>query len=134
MKGVLKALLINAAIFALVLRFIPAVSVSNDPKIFAIVVFVIFLANFFVRPILKMIFFLPFNLLTLNLSSFVLFLLIFNFLPVFVSGFSISRYNFGGLSTSLIIIPAFEFTPFQTTALVALIIAMLSYLLDWIFN
>jgi uncharacterized membrane protein YvlD (DUF360 family) len=134
MKGALRSFLITAAIFAVILLVIPAVSVSNDPKTFLIVSLVFFLVNFFVRPLIKLAFFLPLNLLTFNLASFLAFFVVFVFLPNFLPSFKISYYDFSGLSTSGIIIPAVEMSSIQTAAVAALAMSVFTVILNWIFD
>jgi len=134
MKGALKSFLIIVAVLAVILKAIPAISVSGDPKTFITVAFVLFLVNFFIRPLLKLAFFLPLNLLTFNLAGFLAFFAAFVLLPNFVPGFKISYYDFSGLSTSAIIIPAIGLSSVQTAALAALIMMILSSVLGWIFG
>jgi uncharacterized membrane protein YvlD (DUF360 family) len=134
MKGALKSFLITCAIFVIILQTIPAVSVSNDIKTFLIVALVFFLVNFFVRPFLKLLFFLPINLLTFNLVGFLSFFATFMLLPNFVPNFRVSYFDFGGFNSSGIIIPPLQLSSIQTAFFSALIMAIFSAVLSWIFD
>ncbi|OGD86852.1 hypothetical protein A2Z23_00610 [Candidatus Curtissbacteria bacterium RBG_16_39_7] len=134
MKGALKSFLITAAIFAIIMLAIPSISVSNDPKTFILVAFILFLVNFFVRPLLKLAFFLPLNLLTFNVAGFAAFFAVFLLLPNFLPNFKISYYDFGGVATSGIIIPAVQLSSLQAAAVAAFIMSIFSVFLGWVFD
>ena len=87
--------------------------------------------NFFIRPILKILF-LPLNILTLGLFSLVLNAILLYLLTVILPEFIVQPYFFHGFTSSGFIIPAIHFSLIATFILISFVISLISSFLHWL--
>lgn len=87
--------------------------------------------NFFIRPILKILF-LPLNVLTLGLFSLVLNAILLYLLTVILPEFIVKPYYFPGFTYSGFILPAIHFSLIATFVIISFVISLISSFLHWL--
>ena len=133
MKSLAKSFLTNALTLWIVTRLIGGVRIEGDWRIFLLVAAGIFLLNFLVKPVVKLVF-LPINLLTLNLSS--LFLnagLLFGLTKI-IPQFKVEAFEFDGFAYQGFTIPAIYFNQWLTLLAAAIVITAVTSFLKWFFS
>lgn len=131
MRGILKSVGIVAIAIYLTQQIIPTIKISTL-NVFIILSGLIFLVQFIIGPLTKILFFLPEGFLLSNLAQ-----IIGNFAILFLVSKStpelqIEDFNFGGLSSFGIIVPAFNLTSVQTMVLGAVLISLIHNFLNWL--
>jgi len=89
------------------------------------------LINFILVPLLKILF-LPLNLLTLGLFSWLINVLALYALTTIVSDFVLLPYNFAGAAIFGVIIPPMELTSFLVAVVASLMISIITHFLQWL--
>src|SRR3990167_5836050 len=88
------------------------------------------LINFILVPLLKILF-LPLNLLTLGLFSWIVNVLALYALTT-ISSFVLMPYNFPGITLAGVIIPPLTLTTFWVAVAASLIISVITHFLQWL--
>ncbi|MDP2671471.1 MAG: phage holin family protein [bacterium] len=132
MKKLARNLILSAFAFLLVSSFYKGIAYT-DLQTLALAGIVFAVLTQFVKPILKLLA-LPFNLLTFGLMSVLTNIFILYLVTFFIQGFSIVSFNFGGLSVSGFILPAFQLTPLFSIFLASFLIGLIASLLQSLFK
>ncbi len=131
MKTLLRYFLINTVSLWIVTRIIPGLTYSGGIKSLFLGGLAFMAINFLLVPILKILF-LPLNLLTLGLFSWITNVLALYALTTIVSDFQLTSYAFPGYHLSGFIIPAYEFSPFLVAIISSLLIGVITNFLHWL--
>lgn len=131
MKTLLRYFLINLASLYAATRIIPGLSYTGGIKSLVIGALAFMLINFIMVPLLKILF-LPLNLLTVGLFSWLINVLALYALTTIVSDFQLLPYNFPGFYTSGFNIPAMELTPFWVAVIASMVIGVITHFLQWL--
>lgn len=131
MRGILKSVGVAALSVFLTQQVIPVFKIANTSS-FVILAGLIFLANFIIPPLTKILYFLPNNFFVFNLAQIgaifvVLFLLTRSF-----PEFQIGEFNFSGGTSFGISIAPFSLTALQATLVAAFLISAISNFLSWL--
>ncbi len=131
MKKLLRSYLINLGTLWGATQLIPGLYYEGGFKTLAIGAAGIMLVNFFVVPLLKILF-LPFNLITLGLFSWVINALAIYFLITIIPQFKVMSYQFPGLSMGSLSIPGANLNTLMVAVLASLLISVISNLAKWL--
>lgn len=131
MKTLLRYFLINLVSLLVATKLIPGLTYTGGVKSLLIGAVVFMLINFLLVPLLKILF-LPLNLLTLGLFSWLINVLALFALTTIVSDFALLPYNFPGTTIFGIIIPGMELTTFWVAVVASFIIGMITNFLQWL--
>lgn len=132
MKFILKRYLLTIASIFIVTQMIASFSVNNGWYGFFYVSLTLSILFYIIRPILNLIMF-PINLLTLNLSNWLIQIVIF-YVWTLVSPIKIDFWHFGGLHIGPITLSNFDLLKWQVTILSALTFIIINKLLNWLFK
>lgn len=133
MKKVLRALLINFFCFWLISFIFPAIDYSNDLKVLIIASLTLSFVNFFVKPILNLLFF-PLNLITLGTFRWVINIIVIALVTVIIPEFKIHSFLFAGVNLYGFTIPKMFFSLFWSYLLVSFLLAVFSDMIYSIFK
>lgn len=130
MKTLLRYFLINLASLLVATNLIPGLTYTGGVKSLMIGAAAFMVINMLLVPLLKILF-LPLNLLTLGLFSWLI-----NVLALFaltsVSSFVLMPYNFPGLNLGGLLIPTQQLTTFWVAVLASLLIGVITNFLQWL--
>lgn len=131
MKDILRSLAISALALYFTKRLIPTITISSIDY-FVILSGLLFLVNFFIGPISKILFFLPINYPVLILLH-----IFGNFLVLYFSSTSLAEvviqpFQFAGFTGFGLAIRGAGLTSLQTMVAAALIITLISALFRWL--
>ncbi len=129
MKRLIRSVLFTAVGIFLTSMVVSGLSFSNSLKVLVLSAAFLTLANFIVKPIIKIVT-LPINLITLGVFSWLIDVFILYLVTIFIAGFSISAFNFGGANVSGFIIPAIYLSKFWTTVAISFFISLIVNLLN----
>ena len=131
MKKLIRTFLANSAAIYLISRFIGGLSFSNDWRVLLMAAAALTLANFLIRPIVKIVT-LPINLLTLGFFSSFINALMLYLVTYLVPKFTIQGFEFVGFTHRGLIVPSLHFGAFWATVIFAALISWVVSLIDWI--
>lgn len=131
MKGLLRTFLFCLFALWLTPNIIPAFKIVGDFKALFTAALVLSLIYIFVKPILK-VFFLPINLLSLGLLSWLSNVAVLYLLTLFVPQIKISAWQFAGTSYQGIILPSYHFNQLFTFIIVSFFITIVINFLAWV--
>jgi putative membrane protein len=131
MKGLLRIFLFCLFALWLTPNFISAFKIIGDFKTLVISAIVLSLIYLFIRPILN-IFFLPINLLSLGLLSWLTNVAVLYLLTFFVPQIKITNWQFSGISYEGFIVPAYHFNQLLTYIIVSLFLTIVINFLTWL--
>lgn len=132
MKTLLRYFLINLVSLFITTKLIPGLIYTGGIKSLLIGAGVFMLINFILVPLLKILF-LPLNLLTLGLFSWLINVLALYALTTIVSDFQLIPYNFAGFySNSGFSLPPMELSPFWVAVVASLLIGFITHFLQWL--
>ncbi len=132
MKTLLRYFLINLVSLYTATKLIPGLVYIGGIKALFIGALVFMLINFILVPLLKILF-LPLNLLTLGLFSWLINVLALYALTTIVSDFQLIPYTFAGFySSGGFSIPPMELSPFWVAVVASLIIGFITHFLQWL--
>ena len=131
MKTLLRYFLINLVSLYAATRILPGLTYTGGLKSLVIGAFVFMLINFILVPLLKILF-LPLNLLTVGLFSWLINVLALYALTTIVSDFVLLPYTFPGFNISGFNIPVWNLSPFLVAVLASFIIGLISHFLQWL--
>ncbi|MDP3998840.1 MAG: phage holin family protein [bacterium] len=131
MKRILRIFLISVFALWLTARLIDGISIEggNQTLFFAAAVFTAI--NLFIRPLLRLLF-LPLNLLTLGMFSWVANLLVLYLLVLIVPQVKISPFDFPGFLWSGFTVPAMHLNFIFALAVSSFLISFISSFLNWL--
>lgn len=130
MKTLFRYFLINLVSLYLTTRLISGLSYTGGIKSLIIGAFVFMLINWILVPLLKILF-LPLNLLTLGLFSWITNVLALYALTT-VSDFQLIPYFFPGFYLNGFMIPATDLSTFLVAVLASLLIGIITHFLQWL--
>lgn len=131
MKTLLRYFLINLVSLYITTIYIPGLTYIGGIKSLFIGAFAFMLINFILVPLLKILF-LPLNLLTLGLFSWLINVLAIYALTTIVADFVLLPYNFPGAMIAGITLPAMELTTFWVAVVASLMIGAITNFLQWL--
>lgn len=131
MKTLLRYFLINLVSLYITTRYLPGLTYNGGIKSLLLGAAAFMLINFILVPLLKILF-LPLNLLTIGLFSWLINVIALYALTTIVSDFSLMPYNFPGTSISGITIPAMELTTFWVAVVASFMIGTITHFLQWL--
>ncbi len=131
MKTLLRYFLINLVSLYTATRLIPGLTYTGGIKSLLLGAFAFMLINFIMVPLLKILF-LPLNLLTVGLFSWLINVLALFALTTIVSDFQLLPYSFQGLYISGFNIPAVDLSPFLVAVAASFVIGVITHFLQWL--
>lgn len=131
MKKLLRYFIINLVSLWIATKVITGLSYSGGFKSLILGGAAFMLINFFLVPILKILF-LPLNLLTLGLFAWITNVLALYALTTAVSDFKLSSFSFAGANFNGFIIPAYELSPFLVAITASFLIGAITHFLQWL--
>ncbi len=131
MKTLLRYFLINLVSLYTATRLVPGLTYTGGIKSLVIGAAAFMLINFIMVPLLKILF-LPLNLLTVGLFSWLINVLALYALTTIVSDFQLLPYSFQGLYIGGFNIPATDLSPFLIAIVASLIIGVITHFLQWL--
>lgn len=131
MKTLLRYFLINLVSLYTATRLIPGLTYSGGIKSLFLGAAAFMLINFILVPLLKILF-LPLNLLTVGLFSWLINVLALFALTTVVSDFQLLPYPFPGLTLGGFNIPAMDMTPFLVAVAASFVIGVITHFLQWL--
>lgn len=133
MKHYLRKLLIVFMSLYVAYSLVPTINLGNDPKNWLVVVISFFLVTVIIKPIFSLIL-IPINFLTIGLVSFLLNTATIFALTMFISGLSVSAYNFPGANLGGIILQPVALSQVATVFALGLLITVTQKVLHFIFE
>lgn len=131
MKAFLRHILINLLVIYLVSICYPGFTIEKDAKTLISAAVIWLLLNKIVKPIIKLLF-LPINLITLNLFSWVIGLITLFLLPLIVGGIKITTFDFPGISYQGFSIPSFHLNIFLSFLVTSIFLNFFHNAIVWI--
>lgn len=131
MKKLLRYYLINLAALWAATQIVPGLIFTGGFQTLLIGGLAFTIINFLLVPLLKILF-LPLNLLTLGLFSWIINVLALFALTSTVSDFHLVSFHFGGFFGSGFSIPPLDLTSFWVAVLASFIIGVITHLLQWL--
>ncbi len=131
MKTLLRHFLINLVALFFTTRYIPGLAYTGGVKSLLIGAVVFMLINFLLVPLLKILF-LPLNLLTLGVFSWLINVLALYALTTIFSDFVLMPFYFTGANIAGISLPAMNLTAFWVAVLASLMIGLITQFLQWL--
>lgn len=131
MKHLLRSIAINIAALWLTSQIIPGFSYNNGFFSLFIGGVAVMLINALVVPALKLMF-LPLNLLTFGLFTWVINVVALYFLVAVVRDFSLSPYTFQGFNLSGFSVPAIDLNTLQVAVVASFIIGFSTNFIKWL--
>lgn len=110
---------------------VPGFSIGNLPENIALATVTLSVINVFIKPIVKL-FFLPLNIITLNLFSVVINVGVVFALTKLVSTVTISAWKFNGVTLNGFVVPPIQFSHFYTYIVVAFLLTTIVTFLNWL--
>ena len=133
MKFVLKKYFLTTSALFTLTQLIPAIVISNSWKGLFYAGFILSLLFYIIRPFLNLVM-LPINLVTLNLSSWIVQIIIFYFWSVITNTVKISNWQFGGLNLGAITLSSFDLVKWQVIIAGAIVYIFVNKFLEWVFK
>lgn len=130
MKTLLRYFLINLTSLVVASKLIPGLTYTGGIKSLIIGAGAFMLINLILVPLLKILF-LPLNLLTLGLFSWIVNVLALYALTT-ISSFVLVPFNFSGITISGIIIPPLTLTVFWVAVAASFLIGVITQFLQWL--
>ncbi|MCR4264465.1 MAG: phage holin family protein [Candidatus Roizmanbacteria bacterium] len=131
MKTIIRSLITTAAGLFLTSWIVPGFQIVKDPLVFGALTGALVLANWFIKPILKIVF-LPLNIATFGLFTIVINALILYGISYFLSGITISDWTFSGFDYSGFHIPEISFGIIGTYLVSGFIIGIVTTVVTWL--
>ena len=131
MKTLLRYFLINLVSLWAATWIIPGLTYTGGARSLIIGGIAFMVINLILVPLLKILF-LPLNLLTLGLFSWLINVLALYALTTLVSEFQLLPYSFSGANFGGLIIPAYELSPFLVAVAASFLIGLITNFLQWL--
>lgn len=133
MKFIFKRYLLTVVSIFITTQFVGAFSLNNGWYGLFYASFILSILFYIVAPILNLIM-LPVNLITLNLSSWIVQILIFYLWTIMVSQVQVTAWKFTGIHLGPIILSGVNLLKWQVIILLAFVFIVINKLLNWIFK
>lgn len=130
MKGIFRSYFINLVTLWVVSEVFPGLSLTGGLKTLAIAAAALMLINFAVLPLLK-IMFLPLNILTLGLFTWVVNVVGLYILTTLIANIKLMPYTFSGFSYNGFTIPAYELNILHVAIIASFLVGFITHLLHW---
>lgn len=131
MKTLLRHFLINFVSLYGTTTLIPGLTYTGGIKSLAFGALIFMLINFFMVPLLKLLF-LPLNILTVGLFAWVINVIALYALTTIVSDFALIPYTFPGAEFLGINIPPTELTTFWVAVIASFLIGVITHFFQWL--
>ncbi len=131
MKTLLRYFLINLVSIYATTRYLPGLVYNGGIKSLMLGALAFMLINFILVPLLKILF-LPLNLLTIGLFSWLINVIALYALTTIVTDFSLMPYNFPGTVIAGITIPPTELSTFWVAVVASFMIGTITHFLQWL--
>ena len=131
MKSLLRHFLINMVALYFTTYILPGLTFSGGLRTLVIGSFGLMLINMSIVPLLK-IMFLPLNLLTLGLFTWIINVIALYFLTTLVPQFKLLPYSFPGANISGVLIPAMDLRILHVAILASFLIGLISHFMEWL--
>lgn len=131
MKSLLRHFLMNLVALYVTTTILPGLTYSGGVKTLMLGSVGLMFLNMLIIPLLK-IMFLPLNLLTLGLFTWVINVVALYLLTRFLPAFKIIPYSFPGGSINGFMIPAVELNVLQVAICASFLVGLISHFLEWL--
>lgn len=131
MKKILRYYLINVLSLWVTAQIIPGLQFSGGARTFLVGGAAFAIINFLLIPLLRILF-LPLNLLTLGIFSWLINVLALYALTAVVSGINLVPYTFEGFLAGGFSIPDVDLTTFWVAVVASFAIGVITHFLQWI--
>lgn len=131
MRWIIRQFLFHLTALYLTSLLIPGFIIGKSYDKIALAAGVLAIINVLVKPIVR-IFFLPLNIVTLNLFSIVINVGVVYALTRLVNTVKIQDWNFGGFTAYGFVIPSIHFTIVYTYIIVSVVLAAIVSFLNWV--
>jgi putative membrane protein len=131
MKTLLRHFLMNFVALYITTTLVPGFSYIGGAKTLLIGSVVLMFINMMIIPLLK-IMFLPLNVLTLGLFTWVINVVGLYLLTTFVREFKMMPYFFPGMDFNSFMIPGYSLNVLQVAILSAFLVGLISHFLQWL--
>lgn len=133
MKKVLRGLLINGGALWVTASVLPGLVIIGGVRGLLVSTFAFMLMNFILVPLIKILF-LPLNLLTLGVFSWLTNVLALYFLVTILPSMKILPYSYPGWASGGFVIPAMDLSSFQVTVLASILISIIVHFIYWLMD
>lgn len=133
MKRLLRYFLINLASLFLTTRLVPGLMIDGGFRTLAYAALVFMMINFLIVPVLKLMF-LPLNLLTLGIFSWIINVLALYLLTTIVPQIKLVPFFFPGYNLSGFSIPAMELNVLYVAIFASFVIGFTSHIFQWLID
>lgn len=131
MKRIIRIFFVSLLAIWLAAKLIGGFSYEGGPQTLILAAAAFTVINIFIRPLLRL-FFLPLNILTLGLFSWVVNVLVLYLLVLIISQVNIQAFDFPGFSRQGFIIPAMHLTFLATLIVSSFVISGISGFFNWL--
>ena len=131
MKSLLRNYLIYLAALLLTTQLVPGFSYEGGVRTLFMGALGVMLINFTIVPLLKLMF-LPLNLLTFGLFTWVINVLALYFLTTVIPQFHLASSFVPGVNLGLLLIPALNLNPLQVAVLASFVIGFSAGFMKWL--
>lgn len=133
MKFILKKYLLAVASIFILMQIVPAVSITGSWQNLFFASFILSILFFILRPIVNLVL-LPINLVTLNLSTWIVQIVTFYIWTLLLPQIKITNWHISGFYLSTITVSEFNLVKWQVTAVSAIVFIIINKVLTWIFR
>jgi uncharacterized membrane protein YvlD (DUF360 family) len=131
MKQLLKKYLVTVITIYILMNIIPSFIIKGNLKNFLYICLILSFLTYLVKPIINLIM-LPINIITLNLSAWIINIFIFLFWSLLMRDVTINAWDFNGINLGFINIDSIIFPAWQTIIILAIFYILLSKFLFWV--
>ena len=131
MKGPIRNYLINLLSLYLMTQYDKGFAISGEWSVYLYASLLMTIINTFIKPVLKILF-LPINMLTLGVFSWVINLVALYLLTRIVPQITIQSWVFPGMKSWLLALPSMTLTPFFNFIFVSFSLSCISRLCHWL--
>ena len=131
MKYIFKKYIVITISIIVLIQFITSIQITGEWKNFLYTTFIFTILYFIGRPIANLIM-LPINLLTLNLFSWIINILVFYVWTIIAKNVIINSWQFTGLNLGPIVLTSFKFADWQVIILSSILLTIIIQFMEWI--
>ncbi len=131
MKYILKKYITITVSLILLTQLITAIKISGNWRDFLFASFWLTVIYFIGRPVANLIM-LPINLLTLNLFSWIINVLVFYIWTIISKSVIINSWDFTGLNIGPIVLTSFKFADWQVVILSSILLTIIIQFMEWL--
>jgi putative membrane protein len=133
MKSLLRNFLIHLVTLMLVAKILPGFTYSGGLKVLILGTLAFMLINVAVVPLLKVMF-LPLNLITLGIFTWVINVIGLYLLTTVIPNFRLMPYNFEGAQFGIIVLPPTQMNVLMVAILASFLVGLISHFLQWLYS